>query len=234
MMTEKYSNTRKIKSWAEDDRPREKLMLKGKSALSDAELLAIIMGSGNKEESAVDLAKRMLNDVNNNWHELSRLSIGQLTNYKGIGEAKAISIITTLEIGNRKSLQFALEKPKISNSQEVVNLLRPYLADLNIEEFWVIFLNQANKVIAIEPVSTGGISYTLADPRVIFRNALEKFATAVIVAHNHPSGNPKPSNQDIQLTKKLVGCGKVLDILVLDHLIVTQTEYYSFKDQNLM
>jgi len=233
-MPEKYLNIKKIKSWAEDDRPREKLMLKGKSALSDAELLAIIMGSGNKEETAVDLAKRILNDVNNNWHELSRLSLAQLKSYKGIGEAKAISILTVLEIGNRKSLQFALEKPKVTNSTQVFELLRPYLADLNIEEFWVIFLNQANKVIAIEPVSTGGISFTLADPRLIFRNALEKFATAVIVAHNHPSGNPKPSSQDIKLTKKLVECGQILDIAVLDHLIVTQKEYYSFKDENQM
>ena len=233
-MPEEYLNIKKIKSWAEDDRPREKLMLKGKSALSDAELLAIIMGSGNKEETAVDLAKRILNDVNNNWHELSRLSLAQLKSYKGIGEAKAISILTVLEIGNRKSLQFALEKPKVTNSTQVFELLRPYLADLNIEEFWVIFLNQANKVIAIEPVSTGGISFTLADPRLIFRNALEKFATAVIVAHNHPSGNPKPSSQDIKLTKKLVECGQILDIAVLDHLIVTQKEYYSFKDENQM
>lgn len=192
------------------------------------------MGSGNKEETAVDLAKRILNDVNNNWHELSRLSLAQLKSYKGIGEAKAISILTVLEIGNRKSLQFALEKPKVTNSTQVFELLRPYLADLNIEEFWVIFLNQANKVIAIEPVSTGGISFTLADPRLIFRNALEKFATAVIVAHNHPSGNPKPSSQDIKLTKKLVECGQILDIAVLDHLIVTQKEYYSFKDENQM
>ncbi|MDG4950302.1 DNA repair protein RadC [Weeksellaceae bacterium KMM 9724] len=233
-MAKTYQNFKSLKNWAEDDRPREKLMLKGKASLSDAELLAIIMGSGNKEETAVDLAKRILNDVQNNWHELSRLSLKQLMNYKGIGEAKAISIITALEIGNRKSLQFALEKPKVTSSSEVFDVLRPHLADLNVEEFWVMFLNQANKVISIERVSSGGISYTLADPRLIFRTALEKFATAIIVAHNHPSGNIKPSEQDIRLTKKLVECGQILDVAVLDHLIVTQKDYFSFRDENKM
>ena len=233
-MSENYKNTNTLKHWAEDDRPREKLMLKGKAALSDAELLAIIMGSGSRSETAVALAKRILGDVKNNWHELSRMSIKQLMSYKGIGEAKAISIITTLEIGNRKALQFALEKPKVSSSTEVFNVLQPKLADLNVEEFWVIFVNQANKVISIDNVSSGGISYTLADPRLIFRMALEKFATAIIVAHNHPSGNPKPSEQDIRLTKKLVECGQILDVAVLDHLIVTQKEYYSFRDENKM
>lgn len=231
-MSKEYQHTKSLKHWAEDDRPREKLMLKGKASLSDAELLAIIMGSGNRVQTAVDLAKQILADVEYNWHALARLSLQQLMQYKGIGEAKAISIITALEIGNRKALQLALDKPKVSSSMDAFEVLRPFLADLNVEEFWVIFLNQANKVMAVEQVSSGGISYTLADPRLIFRTALEKFATAVIVAHNHPSGNTKPSEQDIKLTKKLVECGKLLDVPVLDHLIVTQKAYFSFRDEN--
>lgn len=223
-----------IKSWAEDDRPREKMMLKGKAALSDAELLAIIMGSGNREQTAVDLAKQILADVENNWHELARLTLHELCQYKGIGEAKAISIITALEIGSRKAHQLALEKPEVRGSKSAFNILQPMMADLTMEEFWVIFLNSSNKVISIEKISNGGIAQTLVDKRIIFKKALEKMATAIIVAHNHPSGNLKPSESDLSLTQSIKDAGKLLNITLLDHLILSQTAYYSFADADAL
>lgn len=223
-----------IKSLAEDDRPREKFLLKGKSAVSDSELLAIIMGSGNREESAVELARRILNSVENNWHRLSQLSIKDLTKFKGVGEAKAISIATTLEIGNRKSQQEVLERQQISSSKDAFEILQPHLPDLQTEEFWTIFLNHQNKILYKTCLFRGGIASSVADVRVIFKTALEHFATQIIVAHNHPAGSLKPSKEDINITQKIKEAGKLLDIDLLDHLILTQNNYYSFKDEGVL
>lgn len=223
-----------IKSLAEDDRPREKFLLKGKSALSDSELLAIIMGSGNREESAVELARKVLASVENNWFRLSQLSVQELMRFKGIGEAKAISIATALEIGNRKSQQSVLERQQISASKDVFDILNPHLADLPTEEFWVIYLNHQNKILYKTCLFRGGISSSVVDVRVIFKTALEYFSTQIIVAHNHPAGSLKPSRQDIEITKKIKDAGQLLNIELLDHLIITQNNYYSFKDEGLL
>ena len=223
-----------LKSLAEDDRPREKFLLKGKSAVSDSELLAIIMGSGNREESAVELARRILNSVENNWHRLSLLSIKDLTKFKGVGEAKAISIATALEIGNRKSQQEVLERQQISSSKDVFEILQPHLSDLQTEEFWAIFLNHQNKILYKTCLFRGGIASSVADVRVVFKTALEHFSTQIIVAHNHPAGSLKPSKEDINITQKIKDAGKLLDIDLLDHLILTQNKYYSFKDEGIL
>ncbi|WP_068596961.1 RadC family protein [Vaginella massiliensis] len=232
---EKYKpDNSSIKNWAEDDRPREKLALKGRSALSDAELLAIILGSGNREESAVELAKRILNNTQHNWNELAKFSIQDLCQFKGVGEAKAISIITALEIGRRRNAQAILERPKISSSQDAFQLLSPQIGDLAIEEFWIMFLNQGNRVLKLEQISRGGITQTAVDIRIIFKKALELMATAIILAHNHPSGNLIASEADKALTRKITEAAKYLDIQVLDHLIVGQKNYLSFADQGMM
>ena len=223
-----------LKSLAEDDRPREKFLLKGKSAVSDSELLAIIMGSGNREESAVELARRILNSVENNWHRLSQLSIKDLTKFKGVGEAKAISIATALEIGNRKSQQEVLERQQISSSKDAFEILQPHLSDLQTEEFWAIFLNHQNKILYKTCLFRGGIASSVADVRVVFKTALEHFSTQIIVAHNHPAGSLKPSKEDINITQKIKDAGKLLDIDLLDHLILTQNKYYSFKDEGIL
>lgn len=220
-----------IKNWAEDDRPREKLLLNGKRALSDSELLAIIMGSGSREESAVDLAKRILQSVSNNWHNLSRLSVKDLCKFKGIGTAKAVSIIAAMEIGRRREAQSHEEKPKITSSKDAFTILRSLIGDLQVEEFWVLFLNQANFVIHKEQISKGGISQTAVDVRIILKIALEEMATGVILAHNHPSGNLKPSKSDYIITQKVKKAAETLDLNVLDHLIVTQKSYFSFADE---
>lgn len=223
-----------IKSLAEDDRPREKFLLKGKPAVSDSELLAIIMGSGNREESAVELARRILNSVENNWHRLSHLSIKDLTKFKGVGEAKAISIATALEIGNRKSQQEVLERQQISSSKDAFEILQPHLSDLQTEEFWAIFLNHQNKILYKTCLFRGGIASSVADVRVIFKTALEHLSTQIIVAHNHPAGSLKPSKEDISITQKIKEAGKLLDIELLDHLILTQNNFFSFKDEGLL
>lgn len=223
-----------LKFLAEDDRPREKFLLKGKNSLSDAELLAIIMGSGNREESAVELGRRILNSVDNNWHQLSLLSVQDLMKFKGVGEAKAISIATALEIGRRKSSQEVPEKKKISESKDAYQILKPYLSDLRTEEFWALFLNQNNKVIFQTQLTNGGISQSLVDIRILFKTALEHFSTAIIVAHNHPSGNLKPSQEDLKITKQISEAGKLMNIRLLDHLIITQNAYFSFADESLL
>ncbi len=223
-----------LKFLAEDDRPREKFLLKGKNSLSDAELLAIIMGSGNREESAVELGRRILNSVDNNWHQLSLLSVQDLMKFKGVGEAKAISIATALEIGRRKSSQEVPEKKKISESKDAYQILKPYLSDLRTEEFWALFLNQNNKVIFQTQLTNGGISQSLVDIRILFKTALEHFSTAIIVAHNHPSGNLKPSQEDLKITKQISEAGKLMNISLLDHLIITQNAYFSFADESLL
>lgn len=223
-----------LKLLAEDDRPREKFLLKGKDALSDAELLAIIMGSGNRQESAVDLGRRVLDSVGCNFHQLSQLSIKDLMKFKGIGEAKAISIATALEIGRRRASQEVPQRAKISGSKDGFAILHPYLGDLQYEEFWVLYLNQNNKVIHKERLTQGGINQSIVDIRMLFANALSHLATAIIVAHNHPSGNLQPSAQDLQITKMIKNAGETLQIKLLDHLIITQASYLSFADENIL
>ena len=223
-----------IKNWSQDDQPREKLLNKGKAALSDAELVAILIGSGNKEESAVDLSKRILAGVKNNLSELGKLSIKQLMNFKGIGEAKAITIMAALELGRRRRSEEALDKKKIISSVSAFELMQPIIGELQHEEFWIIYLNNSNKVIQKSQLSKGGITGTLVDVRLVLKNALEVGATGIILAHNHPSGNLKPSEADKQLTNKLKVASESLDIKVLDHVIVTEKAYFSFADENLL
>jgi DNA repair protein RadC len=223
-----------IKSWALDDRPREKLLAKGKTALSDAELIAILIGSGNREESAVALSKRILKGVAGNLNELAKLSVKKLTVFKGIGDAKAISIITALELGKRRQLEAASEKPKITSSKDVANLMQPVLGDLEHEEFWVLFLNNSNKVVAKNQMSKGGLTATIVDIRLVFKSALELASVGIIVCHNHPSGKLQPSTADKQLTQKIKEAGIILDIKLLDHLIITEKAYFSFADENLL
>ncbi|KUJ55415.1 MULTISPECIES: RadC family protein [Chryseobacterium] len=223
-----------IKFLAEDDRPREKFLLKGRNSLSDSELLAIIMGSGSRDETAVELARKILASVDNNWHQLSLLTIKDLTKFKGVGEVKAISIATALEIGRRRASQEIPEKPQISSSNDAYQILKFHLAELRTEEFWAIFLNQSNKVIHISQLTQGGINQSIVDIRILFKNALDHFATGIIVAHNHPSGNLKPSSEDIHITKKIKEAGVLMNIQLLDHLIITQNSYLSFADENLL
>ena len=228
-----YQPIKGIRSWAEDDRPREKLLLKGKSVLSDAELIAILIGSGSTNETAVDLSKRILASLGNKLSELGKLSVKDLTKFKGIGEAKAITIIAALELGRRRKDSEPEKRVKITDSQTAFDIIYPYLGDLNHEEFWVIFLNRANQVIGKTNISKGGVSGTVVDPKVVFKEAVQFPASAIILAHNHPSGNLKPSNADHQLTKKLKDAGNSLDIPVLDHLIIGDRDYFSFVDEGV-
>jgi DNA repair protein RadC len=223
-----------IKSWALDDRPREKLLAKGKRTLSDAELIAILIGSGNREESAVGLSKRILQSVGGNINELAKLSTEKLMTFKGIGEAKAITIITALELGKRRQLEIALEKPKIGSSIEVFNLMQPIIGDLDHEEFWVLFLNNSNKVLAKTQISKGGLTATVVDVRLLYKRALELDSIGMIACHNHPSGKLTPSQADIQITQKIKEAGITLDIKLLDHLIITQKAYFSFADEGVL
>lgn len=222
-----------ITNWSEDDKPREKLMLKGKSALSDAELIAILIGSGSRNESAVDLSKRILSSVDNNLNALGKLSITQLMTFKGIGEAKAISIIAAMELGRRRRSEDALELKKVTSSKVIFEIMQPIIGELPHEEFWIIYLNNSNKVISKSQLSKGGITGTLVDVRIVFKTALEMGATALILCHNHPSGTLVPSEADKQITRKLKLAGESLEIKVLDHLIVTEASYYSFADEGI-
>jgi len=223
-----------ILEWAEEDRPREKLHLKGRTHLTDAELIAILIGSGNQELSAVELAKHILVHCQNDLHQLARYNVKDLTQFKGIGEAKAISIISALELGRRRSLQEIEEKKQIRVSQDVYNYIKPKLLDQPIEQFWILCLNRNNKIITSRLISQGGVSGTVADPKVIFKAALEDLASGVILIHNHPSGNLKPSQADKKLTDKMVSSGKLLEIPVLDHVIFTNENYFSFADEGLI
>lgn len=223
-----------IKFLAEDDRPREKFLLKGKSSLSDSELLAIIMGSGNRDETAVELARRILASVNNNWNQLSLLSVKDLMKFKGVGEVKAISIAVALEIGRRKVGQEIPEKPVISSSRSAYEIFRNHLSDLRTEEFWAIFLNRSNKVIHFAQLTQGGINQSIVDIRVLFKTALDHFSTGIIIAHNHPSGSLQPSREDIEITGKIKTAGETMNIQLLDHLIITQNSYFSFSDDGLL
>lgn len=223
-----------IKNWSQDDQPREKLRDKGKSVLSDAELVAILISSGNREESAVDLCKRILASVENNLNALGKLSIKQLMEFKGIGEAKAISITAALELGRRRRLENVLQLEKITSSRAVYDIMQPILGELPHEEFWILYLNNSNKVIQKNQLSKGGITGTLVDVRLVLKNALETGATALILCHNHPSGTLKPSQADKDITQKLKTAAQSLDIKVLDHLIVTEKAYFSFADENIL
>lgn len=231
---ETFSENIPITAWAEDDRPREKLMFKGRSALSDAELIAILIGSGNTNETAVQLSKRILKSVNNNLNAVGKLTINDLTKFKGIGEAKAISIIAALELGRRRKEAEITKRETITTSNDVYQTFKPVLVDLPHEEFWVLLLNRSSAVLKKELISRGGVAGTVVDSKIIFKAAIENLASSVILCHNHPSGNIKPSEQDIQITKKLVEAGKLLEIPILDHVIVSEAGYYSFADEGMI
>ncbi len=223
-----------IRCWAEDDRPREKMLLKGRSALSNAELLAILLGSGTRKKSAVELAQEILNSCSNNLRELSKKMKPDLCTFDGIGEAKAITIMAAMELARRRDAETPLVKPKIVSSRQAYSLLKPMLTDLYHEEFHIILLNRGNYLISTEMISIGGSSKTVADSKIIFRRALDARASSIILAHNHPSGNCEPSNDDLKLTKSLVEKGKILEIPILDHLILADTDFFSFADKCML
>lgn len=223
-----------IKEWKEADRPREKLMALGSAALSDSELLAILIGHGNQEENAVQLCRRILSSVENDLVRLSRLEYSDLMRFKGIGEAKAVSIVAAMELGRRRQNFDIPDRYQINSSKDAYLYLRSFLQDLNHEEFWILFLDRSNKVLGQKRISSGGLSGTLVDPKLVFKPALERYASSVILAHNHPSGNLNPSDQDLHLTGKLKKGGDYLEIKVLDHLIITAGAYYSFSDEGRM
>ena len=228
-------NERKtIKHWAIDDRPREKMVSKGKGALSNAELIAILIGSGGENQSAIELAREVLDAVGDNLYDLSKLSIDELKQHRGIGQAKAVSIMAALELGRRWSVTSPEQRKSISNSQEAYESFLPLIDDPTKEHFMVAYLNQGNKIIKMERISTGGITGTPADPKVILKNALLKEATALVLCHNHPSGVAKPSSEDRKTTRQLVAAGKIFDISVLDHLIIGENSYFSLAEEGMM
>jgi DNA repair protein RadC len=222
-----------IHQWAEDDRPREKFLLKGKAALSDSELLAVLIGSGSRNESAVQLCQRILASSENNLNTLGKMSVAQLTKFKGIGEAKAISIAAALELGRRRRAEEAIELKKITSSKAVFEIMQPIIGELPHEEFWVLYLNNSNKVIYKAQLSKGGITGTVVDLRLLFKMALEQNATALLLTHNHPSGKLMASDADIQITKKIKQAAQTLEIQVLDHIIITENGYLSFQDTGI-
>lgn len=224
-----YSNL-KIKDWAVEDRPREKLIKRGIGSLSDAELIAILIGSGTQNESAVDLSKKVLKSANNNLNDLGKLGIAELIKMKGIGEAKAITIIAAMELGRRRKIADILEKQKISQSKDVFELFQPIIGDLPHEEFWILLLNRSNKIIDRFKMSQGGLTGTVIDVKIILKKAIEKLASSVILCHNHPSGNRNPSKADENITIKLKESAQLMDISVLDHIIVADNNYFSFAD----
>jgi DNA repair protein RadC len=234
MSDQTYNNPRKIRNWAEEDRPREKLLLKGRSALSDAELIAILIGSGTVKLSAVDVAKGIMSTVGNSINDLARQSIQDLMKNKGIGEAKAITIVAALELGRRRKDIAAIQKRKLTGSMDVYAEMKPYLLDLPHEEFWIILMNRANEVIRPVRISVGGVTGTVADTRMIFKTAIENLASSLILVHNHPSGQLVPSKADRDLTRTIVEAGHILDIPVLDHMIFTDHGFYSFVDSGDM
>mgnify|MGYP006267996567 FL=1 len=223
-----------ILSWHEGERPREKLIQRGKTALSDAELIGILLGSGARSLSAVDLARQLLKAADYDLQRLARMSVEELMGFKGIGEAKAINIISALELGRRRKERNPVKREKITCSEDIYRLMRPHLQDEVREEFWIVMLNRANLVMKKYPVSQGGVSGTVADPKLIFKAALQLPASAIILVHNHPSGNLKPSTADVQLTQKLKQAGNMLDLPVLDHIIYTDQHYFSFADEGIL
>ncbi|MAX79658.1 MAG: hypothetical protein CL843_05725 [Crocinitomicaceae bacterium] len=229
-----YTSGLSIKSWAEDDKPREKLQNKGRHVLSDAELIAILIGSGTRKISAVELSKNILSSTSNDLHALGKLSVEDLMKFKGIGEAKAITIVAALELGRRRKAAEREERIIIRSSNDAYQIFSPKMIDLPHEEFWIMSLNRANKVMGLHNISRGGVSGTIADSKIIYKTALNDLASSIILCHNHPSGNIRPSESDLQLTKKLKQAGKVLDISVLDHLIIGDERYYSFADEGML
>lgn len=227
----KYLN---IKEWSSQDQPREKLLNLGRKALTDAELIAILIGSGSRNETAVDLSKRILASVDNHLVKLARLEVQDLKKFNGIGEAKAISIVAALELGRRRKGTDKKVNTKITSSQDAYQALLPKLQDLSTEEFWILLLNRQNEIIELKQVSQGGVAGTVVDPKVIFKIALQALASGIILSHNHPSGNLKPSKADLDITKKLKTAGQSLEINVLDHLIISEQGYYSFADEGIM
>jgi len=224
----------KITDWAVEDRPREKLYSKGTSSLSDAELLAILIGSGTRNRSAVDLGRELLSLVGNNLNSLGKLSISDLRKVHGIGNARAVTIAAALELGRRRKLAEMPDNPQIKCSRDVFDLLAPLLSDIPHEEFWILFLNRSNKVVNRMKLSQGGISGTVTDVRIVMKQAIENLASGIIVCHNHPSGNLNPSESDTRITQKIKEAGALMDIQLLDHLIITDKDYYSFADNGLL
>lgn len=236
LVTEKIKmdeNRLGIKSWAEEDRPREKLLEKGRQVLTEAELIAILIGSGSRDETAVELSKRILASVGNNLNDLGRLNVKDLTRFKGIGEAKAISIMAAMELGRRRKGAEIVKRDKISSSKDVYEIMRSVLTDLPHEEFWVLLLNRANLVIKKELISRGGVAGTVVDTKIVFKTAIENYASSIIICHNHPSGNLKPSEADIRITKNIKEAGKLMEIQLLDHLILAESGFFSFADEDL-
>ena len=229
-----YDENITIKRWAEEDRPREKLRIQGRRSLSDAELIAILIGSGSRTESAVELSKRILYTCDKDLNQLARLSISELSKFKGIGEDKAIAIVAALELGRRRKELVPAELVQISTSIDVYELIASQFKDLNHEEFWILLMNRANRVTSKHLISKGGQAGTIADPKIIFNIALENHAASIILAHNHPSGNLKPSHSDVELTKKLRSAGQFLDLPVLDHLIISDNGFLSFADEGIL
>ncbi|MBL0328509.1 MAG: DNA repair protein RadC [Bacteroidetes bacterium] len=223
-----------IKSWAEEDRPREKLIEKGRHVLTEAELIAILIGSGSKDETAVELSKRILASVGNNLNDLGKLSIHELVKFKGIGEAKAISVMAAMELGRRRKEAEVAKRDRITTSKDVYDIMKSILLDLPHEEFWLLMLNRANLVVKKELISRGGVSGTVVDTKIIFKAAVENYACSIIICHNHPSGNRKPSDADIRITKNIKEAGKLMEIPLLDHLIVAENGFYSFADEGIL
>ncbi|HRI24033.1 MAG TPA: DNA repair protein RadC [Ferruginibacter sp.] len=223
-----------IKNWSADDRPREKLLIKGADGLSNSELIAILLNTGNRNKSAVELAKELLRLGHNNLNELGKLTVTDFTRIKGIGSAKAITMAAALELGRRRHASASLEKTVIRSSQEIASYLQALIKDYNYEVFAVIFLNRANRINHFEIISRGGITGTVADPRIILKKALEKDATSIVLCHNHPSGNLRPSLADEELTKKIKEAAAYMDIKVIDHIIVSDEGYYSFADSGIL
>lgn len=227
---EEYSNLT-IKEWAVEDRPREKLLKKGVQSLSDAEIIALLIGSGTKNETAVELSKKVLKSANNNLNELGKLNISDLTKMKGIGEAKAITILAALELGRRRKISEIISKKKITQSKDIFELFQPVIGDLPHEEFWILLLNRSNNIIERIKISQGGVSGTVIDVKIILKQAIEKLASSVILCHNHPSGNKNPSKADDSITHKLKSAAELLDIQVLDHIIIANVDYFSYADE---
>ncbi len=227
-------NCKGIKEWALEDRPREKLLAKGITSLSNAELLAILIRSGGPDTSAVELARQILNQAGNNLHELGKKTVTDLVKHNGMGPVKAITIVAALELGRRRKSSEIREKIRISGSQDVYALFQPLIADLPHEEFWVLLLNRSNRVIDNIRISQGGISGTVIDIRLILKNALDRLASSMILCHNHPSGNLKPSEADIKITTKISDASRNMDIQLLDHLIIADNSYFSFSDEGMI
>ena len=223
-----------IKQWAVEDRPREKLLSKGLRSLSDAELIAILIGSGTREASAVDLAKHILSSTGNNLNDLSRLSVHDLKKFKGIGEARAIAIVAAMELGRRRKLEEVRRKKQITTSRDVFDFFHPFIGDLSHEEFWVLYLSRSNRILASKQTSRGGIAGTVIDIRLILKDALENTASSLIICHNHPSGTLQPSEADKEITQKIARAAEIMDLRLLDHIIIGEGSYFSFADEDLL